>query len=283
MLESEQIESVRNYFDGLGEGEWGHLKSSVHGRIRYAIHDEILRRHIAPGMHVANIGCGPGRFALDMLALGAELTLSDISGIQLNFAKGRIEGSGYAAAIHGYHQLDVTDMAPLAEDTFDAVVCFGGVLSYAREHYQQAAAELVRIAKPGAPILLSVMSLWGTLGLLGTLDAAEFLETRDDHLDWSDLIGNANVVLTRPGSAEFHQPVALFSSKAMRRILNAAGCDVVTMAAANPISGDGQALARIEASPAAEERLTELEIAICEEPGLVDAGQHLIVVGRRRT
>ena len=64
-------------------------------------------------------------------------------------------------------------------------------------------------------------------------------------------------------------------------MLEEAGCEVVTIAAANPLTHQGQSLAQIEASPRAEERLTELELALSEEPGLVDAGQHLGVVARK--
>ena len=111
------------------------------------------------------------------------------------------------------------------------------------------------------------------MALLGTLDAAGFIEAPETHLDWDELLSGADVVLTKPGSPEFHQPVALFTAKGARRLLEEAGCEVVTIAAANPLTHQGQTLAQIEASPQAEERLTELELALCEEPGLVDAGE----------
>ena len=234
-------------------------------------------------MRVADIGCGPGRFALDALRAGARLTLADLSNIQLNLARGRIEGSGFAASVDGYHQLDAGDLSAFADAEFDAVVCYGGVISYTREHYVQAIDELVRIAKPGAAIIISVMSLWGTMSLLGMLDAAAFLESADEHLGWDELLGDADVVFTKPGSAEFHQPVALFSARGARRLLEAAGCEIVTIAAANPLSQQGQSLPQIEVSAEAEERLTALELACCEELGLVDAGQHLVVVARKRS
>jgi len=40
-------------------------------------------------------------------------------------------------------------------------------------------------------------------------------------------------------------------------------------------------LPKIAASTVASDRLVELEVALCEETGLVDAGGHLIAVGRR--
>lgn len=139
-------------------------------------------------MRVADIGCGPGRFALDALGAGARLTLADLSRIQLNLARGRIEGAGFTASVDGYHQLDVSDLSVLADGAFDADVCYGGVLSYARAQHVQAIEELVRIAKPEAPIVISVMSLWGTMALLGTLDAAGFIEAPEAHLDWDELL-----------------------------------------------------------------------------------------------
>lgn len=274
---------TRDYFDRLAEGEWERLEATPRGRISAAIHRQFLHRHILPGMHVADIGCGPGRFAIDMLRAGARVTLADISGVQLRLAGERISNAGLSSGLEGAYELDVRDLGRFSDASFDAVVCYGGAISYAYDDHARALAEVVRIAGPDAPILLSVMSLHGTLALMGTLDDAGFLESLDDHIPRDAVLDGRDVVLTRPHSREFHQPLALFTSRGLARGIRNLGCEVMTLAAANPISHLGQALERVAASPAAESSLTFLETAICEEPGMVDSGQHLIAVARRRS
>jgi len=111
------------------------------------------------------------------------------------------------------------------------------------------------------------MPLLGTPGLLGTSDAAEFLEALDNHVPWHAIREGHEIVLTRSRSPEFHQPMALFTSRGFRRLLEDAGCEVLTLAAANPISRLGQPFEQIAASAEAEWQLAPLETAICEEPG----------------
>lgn len=38
-----------------------------------------MRRAVQPGMEVLDVGCGPGRFAVEMLRTGARVTLADVS------------------------------------------------------------------------------------------------------------------------------------------------------------------------------------------------------------
>ena len=44
---------------------------------------------------------------------------------------------------------------------FDAVVCYGGPLSYVMERSDDAFAELLRVTRPDGYVLASVMSLAG--------------------------------------------------------------------------------------------------------------------------
>lgn len=141
--------------------------------------------------------------------------------------------------------------------------------------------KLVRVARPGAPILLSVMSLFGAMRLLCPLDAANVLETVNDHLDWSQVLSGTGVVLTKPESTEFHQPLALFSSAGLRAALVDVGLTVETFAAANPFLPEFLPVPKIAASEGASQTLIDLEVALCEASGLVDGGGHILAVARK--
>jgi hypothetical protein len=60
-----------------------------------------------------------------------------------------------------------------------------------------------------------------------------------------------------------------------------AGGDVVAMSASNWASlGDEAALALLEADPERWRRFLHLEVEACREPGIVDAGTHLLFTAR---
>jgi 2-polyprenyl-3-methyl-5-hydroxy-6-metoxy-1,4-benzoquinol methylase len=274
-------QSVRRYFDAFGEREWQRLEATFQGRSNYAVHRHLLEQHVSAGSRVLDVGSGPGRFAIDLATLGARVTLVDLSHVQLDLARQRLAERQMLDCVETFQRADVLDLSAFADSTFDAVVCFGGVLSYTREKYRAAISELARVVRPGGVVLVSVMSLYGAMRLLGPLDAAQVVESIDQHLDWQQVLGGADIVLTRAGSKEFHQPIALFTSRGLSAALTAEGLRIERLASANPIFTQYMKVPQIEASTAASDQLMALEVAACEQPGLVDAGGHLIAVARR--
>jgi len=273
--------AVRAFFDGFAEREWSRLDATPQGRTNYAIHLRALTRHIQPGMRVLDMGSGPGRFAIDIARAGCEVALADISPVQLGLARRRLEDEGLLERATGFHQLDVTDLHGLDTAAYDIVVCFGGVISYTRERYAAGLRELARVVRPGGLVLVSVMSLHGTLRLAGPLDAVGFLARLDEHIDRSAILAGENIVFTRPGSAELHQPLALFTAEGLRRAMADAQLVVEQMASSNPLIAQFQRVPQIADSAEATAVLRELELAACEVPGLLDTGSHLIAVARR--
>ena len=269
------------FYDAYGEREWQRLEESLAGRISFAIHLRLLEAEALAGMRVADLGCGPGRFAIELLRAEARVTLGDISPVQLAAAEARIREAGLWKGVEASHVLDICDLSRFADGTFDAVACFGGALSYAREHHLAALAEVVRVLRPGGQLLLSVMSLYGTLTLAGTLDAVDFLERMEAHVPMSAVAGDEGVALTVPGSSEFHQPMALFSAAYLQAALGSVGLRHDRIAAANPISRPGLALERVSSSAEASQRLLELELAICEQHGVADSGTHIVVTATK--
>ncbi len=274
-------DSVRAYFDRLGGQEWDRLESTLQGQIKYAIHSRFLSEYVRPGMHVLDAGCGPGRFAIDMARLGARLTLADISDKQLDLARDRLESAGLIDRVEAVHRVDVLDMAIFADGGFDIVVCYGAAVSYTCEHYARALRELARVTRTAGRLLVSVTSLFGALRLVGPYDADSFLSDPDRHLDWTAVLAKTGVVLSRAGSNEFHQPLALFTSDGLRGALADAGLQAEVIASANPLVPEAASIPKIHGDERASVALADLEAALCDWPGLLDAGEHLLAVCRK--
>lgn len=142
------------FFDEYGEHEWVRFENGNTPGPSLTTHTRMLEGYVRPGDKVLDAGCGPGRFTLELLRLGAHVTALDISPGQLELLRGRVPD---VDAMVG----DVTDLSRFADDSFDVAVCFGGPLSYVLDRAEQAVAELARVTRPGGHVVVSVMGLAG--------------------------------------------------------------------------------------------------------------------------
>ncbi len=269
---------IRGWYADFDEREWQRLEATLLGRIKYAIHRHVLLEAVEAGMRVADIGCGPGRFAIDLIEAGADVTLVDISPHMLEQARHHLGEAGVEAI--AFVEADVRDLSALEDASFDLVVSYGGAVSYCYDEHQRALDELARIATPGATVLVSVMTLVGMMRLLASLDTASFLEGWSDHMP--DVDWRADGVALTKDSPEWHLPLALFTPDGLAAAFEKARCDLERVAVSNPLTMLGQDLGQISASPEASQRLIELEVALSVRPGLRDSGEHLIALARKR-
>jgi ubiquinone/menaquinone biosynthesis C-methylase UbiE len=110
------------------------------------------------------------------------------------------------------------------DKTFDVVVCFGGPLSYVCDRRHQAAAELVRVTRPGGLLLVSVMSRFGATCNVVRRATLDVLRDPVAGKVWSVLDeGELSRFPSRvPG--EKHPPMHLYSSGELAALSSRATC-----------------------------------------------------------
>jgi len=239
---------------------------------------QVLETYLPQAAHVLDAGGGPGRYTIALAQQGHRVHLVDLSQTQLDMARARIADANVADRVVSLSQADICDLSEFPSGTFDAVLCLGGALSYVRERRGDAIRELIRVAQPGAPLIVSVMSMAGALHLIGTLDACSFLESIEDHIDWDPTSPLPSMLDSVPDSREWHAPMTLYTSSFLRRTLEEQGCRVLHIAATNSITAGDCEMPRIAASQKAIDVLVRLEQELCSLPGVLDMGQHLIAV-----
>jgi len=128
---------------------------------------------VAAGQRVLDVAAGAGNVALPAARLGADVTASDLSPDLLARGKAMAEEAGLGAppaspASGGALTWEEADAEalPYADSSFDAVLSCVGVMF--APHHQEAADELVRVARPGGTIgLIS----WTPEGFIGQMFA----------------------------------------------------------------------------------------------------------------
>jgi ubiquinone/menaquinone biosynthesis C-methylase UbiE len=273
-------EKIRNYFNEYGSKEWNRLQRNLHGIVEHETTMSVLKRHLPSKGYILDAGGGPGRYSIELAKLGYTMALIDISEEQLRIADEKIIEAGVTSSVT-LNRMDICNLEKLQGSTYDAVLCLGGALSYVRERAGEAVSELIRVAKPGAPIVFSVMSLLGTFHTISTFDDDDFLENIENHVEWSPTTVFPEYINSKIGSYEWHAPMTLYTSRGLKELLESKGLRMEEVAATNTITSSYfRGLDKITSNPKAAEMLLRLEREFCVKPGLVDMGEHLIAVAR---
>jgi SAM-dependent methyltransferase len=238
------------------------------------VHQRFLERFVAPGMRVLEVGAGPGRFTLALAGIGARVTVTDISPVQLRLNARYVAGAGAEGAVESRALLDVCDMSRFGDRDFDAVVAFGGPLSCAFDRAGAALAGLLRVTRQGGPVIASVMSTIGACRHLlpGVVQIGEVFgeEANDQILATGDLRE-----IQPPGSGQ--HLCRMFRSRQISTLVEQAGGRLLALSASNWASlGDPAALTRLASDPARWARFLDREVELCAEPGAVDGGTRLL-------
>jgi SAM-dependent methyltransferase len=171
---------------------------------------EFVRRlGLSPGSRVLDVACGTGNLALPAARTGALVTGVDIATNLLEQARSRAEAEGLTV------QFDEGDAEklPYPDAAFDAVISMFGAIFAPRP--ELAAAELLRVCRPGGTI---AMANWTPGGFVGRM-----FKTITSHvpppagmpspLQWGDpakvqerLGGGSSAVRTTPRMIVFEFP-----------------------------------------------------------------------------
>jgi SAM-dependent methyltransferase len=184
------------HYNLYAEREWERHDTTWAARTSFVVHRRFLEEFVRSGDLVLDAGAGPGRFTIELADLGARVHVGDISPVQLRLNAEKVRVEGKEDAVVARTLLDICDLSGIEDDRFDAVVCFGGPVSYAMNRVDDAVGELCRVTRPGGHVLMSVMSRLGSLRrfLRGVLDVGRTYgpERNDEIVSTGDLPRDIN-------------------------------------------------------------------------------------------
>lgn len=271
-------ESIARYFDAYGEREWQRLVSNPINEISLYLHTQYLNFYLRPGMRVLEIGAGAGRFTQILAGLGATIVAADISTGQLELNRKYAAELSFSGAVENWLQADICDLNCLENASFDAVVAYGGPLSYALDRRDDALRECLRVLKPGGVLLLSVMCLWGSVRRA----LREILLFTPAEVNQRILASGDISPITYPDRPDSY--MHLFHADELHAWLDAVGVEVLALSASGCLaSGMGAALDELRPQPALWQQLLEMELQASTQPGCLDMGTHLIAAARKNS
>ncbi len=264
---------VADYLDEYGEQEWERFIRRPADEVSLFLHTHYLEQFVKRGSRVLDVGAGPGRFTQIMADMGCSVVVADISQVQLDLHRKYAEALGFEDAVEERLQLDICDMSCLSSESFGAVICYGGPLSYVFDHASAAMGECTRVCRKGGYVLASVMFLWGA----AHQNLEMVLSVQPEHNRKITETGD----LTPENWGDVHHRCHMFRPSEVRQMVRQAGLTLVVISASNCVSNCwDDLLIEVKADPEKWQELLRMELAACSEEGCLGTGSHIIVVGR---
>ena len=153
------MDEIKKYYNNYGMKEWDRLIKDPFHRLEFDTTLYYLGRHLPKKGLILDAGGGPGRYSIVLAKKGYRLVLLDYSPKLLEIAKSKIKKENIENRFEKIIEGSVIDISLFKDNTFDAVLCLGGVISHLVKNSDRnkAIKELKRVAKKNAPIFVSII------------------------------------------------------------------------------------------------------------------------------
>ena len=264
-------EAAMHAYYALG-GEQERL-SEGEGVVEFERTKEILLRHLPePPTVVADVGGGPGRYALWLAGRGHRVEHRDPVALHVDQLRATAGGlAQVATAVGDARALD------LADDSVDAVLLLGPLYHLRRcRDRVRALAEARRVVRPGGPVFVAAISRWAPR-LAGELRLRlyEELPAIREETPRVERTGFIPPLLYQSFTGYCHRPGQL------RAELRGAGLEVLDLVAVEGLAFALSDLDERMADPVGRAVVLDAARAIERVPELLGLGPHLLATARR--
>lgn len=256
--------------------EWRRLTKDPFHRLEFETTLRFLKKYLPENGLILDAGGGPGRYSIYLAKMGYDIVLLDLVPAHLEFAKRKIKKEKIQDRTKDIVEGSITDLSKFDSNSFDAVLCLGGVLSHIHPESERklAAFELARVAKQNAPVFVSVMGKLGTLTRFHkwtneVRDTQHFRKfyLRGDDYQWHSGKAYAHFF-------ELEELKSLFSQQL--ELLEEVGLEGL----ATPCQEKINVLAKKD--PIAWSNWKEMHNNLCTNRTVVEFSLHFMVIGKKR-
>ncbi len=276
-IDSKKVEDlVKDWFSKTASFEWRRLERDPYRRIEFLVTMHFLERHLPQDGLVLDAGGGPGRYTIELASRGYNVILLDLVPEMLEIAKKRIRRARVQHRIKKIVQGSIEDLSAFDENSFEAVLCLGGPLGHLLniEQREKAASELIRVAKVGAPIFVSVIS---RVGLLKTILIEFPHEMKYAKHHWET--GNYVPGLQGEGFTAAHW----FTPEELRELFEGKGAKTLDLAGLEGLSSHHRRETnKLHKDSEKWKMWIEMLLDTCTDPSIVGSSEHFLLICRKQ-
>lgn len=257
------IKRVQDFYDANVLMEWQRLESHP---VEYAITTRLLQEHLPPPpARIIDIGGGPGRYGVDLLKAGYQVSLVDLSPANIEYARLKAEECGlhFEKVVTG----DASQPLPFADESFDAVLMMGPLYHLTTvDQRQQALREAKRLMKPNAPIFAAFITLFGAVQSIiinGPQNLAAEWKTMQFGIN-NPALGFTEAYFARPAEIE-----TLMTPFQRVEMVGVEGCSNNLQPYFNSLDAD------------LRQQWLELNLQFGRSPTALEASDHILFIGKK--
>jgi len=267
-------EEVKKYYNQRPQEEWERLTRDPKTNLEFETTFQYIHKYIKPNSRIMDSGAGPGRYSLALAREGYKVTLLDYSTGLLKQAKSlyKKEKKAVQQNIEMIGEASVTDLSDFQDNSFDVVLCLGGVLSHILDKKEQkkAVEELKRISKDDGVIFISVIGLLAVLKLEIQRELTE--EIKDPLylkiMETGDYDGTADFTVCH-----------FFLAEEFRKLLKGNGLNVLEMVGLEGlVSNFAEQAENVKKDKKAWENILKTHERYQNHPSVIDTSEHILAV-----
>jgi 2-polyprenyl-3-methyl-5-hydroxy-6-metoxy-1,4-benzoquinol methylase len=265
---------VKEFYAENVRSEWRRLVKDAYHRLEFDTTLHFLDKYLPARGLILDAGGGPGRYSLELANKGYDLTLLDATQANLDFAKRQVKRHQLQDRVKQITPGSIVDMSIFPNATFDAVLCSGGPLSHILDPRQrsQAISEMVRVAKPGAPIFVSVMGRLSVLVVILMIGQHEIeMPHFEQILKTGDYFGGH-------GFTACH----FFLREELQQAFTISGIQILELAGLEGISSHhDKQINKLAKNSNRYKIWLETHFQTCTNPAVVATSEHMLIVCRK--
>jgi len=267
---------IREYYAKNSVAEWKRLVRDPFHRLEFDTTMLFLKKYLPKRGLVLDAGGGPGRYSIELAKLGYDVVLLDFVPGLLQIAKGKIKKEKVQDKVKQIVEGSLEDLSMFENDTFDSVLCLGGALCHlvSKKRRQKAVNELIRVAKGGAPIFVSVI---GRLAVC--INAIVYL--------WPEMLEAPDVFRKYTTTGDYlggwgFAPAHFYSIEELKKEFEHKATTLQMVGLEGIFSPHQKRYNQVYRKKMYNEILWKTHLKTCTDPCVVGTSQHFMIIFRKR-
>lgn len=271
---------VRNFYDERAENEWRRLARDPYHKLEFIVTMHFLDKYLPKNGLILDAGGGPGRYTVELAKKGYDVVLVDLSKKCLDLAQKKIGRAHVERRVREIVEGSVTDLSVFPDNKFDSVLCLGPLSHLIeRSDRENAATELVRVAKKDSTLFVSVIGLFGVFRTVLQRLQHELTDPTHEELfkhgihRWHEIRYRSEHGFPDAYFWHVNELKELFEENGVRA-LEIATCEGLSSHLQGPTN-------RLYKNKQAWAKWVSILLKTCNDPTTVGIGEHLLYVGKK--